>query len=382
VSVAVSGVDRAWGWVAHLRAGGTSAWSSWSEPGTSSSRFLPGAQQLELLRRLNLAGTPSAALVSRVLTASAPGRGRPDLELEGVAERRFGPPPVDPGSLPDEELLRVAAGLLAEEVASFSPAPDPARPRRVRRRYELVGDPWRAPAWTAYLTAAGRPPGGTGAAVHVIGADLPTLLARTWTAAACGEGAVSWPEWLARLRNRDRLPRRVDLPAVLARQLARPSVGHVGLVLDPAALPGLLGVRALPELPDLSWTAGELARRVGQALSLLVTPPDQAALLDRVLRPRLAAHAGPPPAVPPEHRDWVADAATAVHRQVLRAGYPVVGDPALLLPRLTSPRESRESPDIRGSQGFLSAAEDNKHEDRTRGTVLDLAIRELLEGDR
>ncbi len=52
----------------------------------SHGRYLPGAQQLELLRRLNLAGRPTAALAERVLEASAPGRGTPDLELVGAAE--------------------------------------------------------------------------------------------------------------------------------------------------------------------------------------------------------------------------------------------------------------------------------------------------------
>ena len=91
---------RAWGWVAHLRDGGTTPWSSW---GTSagadeqSGRYLPGAQQLELLRRLNELHLPSPELADRVLGASAPGRGRPDLGLVGVLpESAFGPPPVDP----------------------------------------------------------------------------------------------------------------------------------------------------------------------------------------------------------------------------------------------------------------------------------------------
>ena len=37
----------------------------------------------------------------------------------GVDEaRRFGPPAVDPAELSDDELLRVATGLLAEDLAS------------------------------------------------------------------------------------------------------------------------------------------------------------------------------------------------------------------------------------------------------------------------
>ena len=76
------GRARAWAWIDHLRHGGTTPWRDWtSADGTERSRFLPGAQQLELLRRLNLVGQPKQRLVERVVAASAPGRGRPDLEL-------------------------------------------------------------------------------------------------------------------------------------------------------------------------------------------------------------------------------------------------------------------------------------------------------------
>ncbi|WP_296601810.1 hypothetical protein, partial [Nocardioides sp.] len=143
------GVRRAWGWVAHLEAGGTTPWRDWSQEGRPGGRVLPGAQQLELLRRLNLAGGPSPRLAARVLEASAPGRGRPDLELEGAVDAlAFGPPPVDPAALPDDELLRVAAGLIAEDLAHEGPQEGPperaavAWPlRRRRHRYRLVGDP-------------------------------------------------------------------------------------------------------------------------------------------------------------------------------------------------------------------------------------------------
>jgi hypothetical protein len=113
------GIRRAWGWVAHLLDGGTTPWRDWTGEGRPGGRVLPGAQQLELLRRLNETDPPTPALAARVLEASAPGRGRPDLELEGAVDRlAFGPPPVDPGDLPADELLRVAASLLADDVVN------------------------------------------------------------------------------------------------------------------------------------------------------------------------------------------------------------------------------------------------------------------------
>jgi hypothetical protein len=341
------GRARAWAWVAHLRAGGTTPWAAWSPPdrpvGPGGDRFLPGAQQLELLRRLNLAGSPPGGLVERVLAASAPGRGRPDLELVGVdAERRFGPPAVDPGGLPDDELLRVATALLAEDLVAAGAAPPAGRrTRRLRVRYELAGDPWLAGALTARLVADGRPPGGGGRAVHVLGTDLATMLAHTWAAGSFGAGGPTWPDFLARARARRRVPRRVDLVGVVERYLARPHTGRVGVVLDLEALPRLVGVRHLGAVPDVSVPAAELARQVAAALSLLVLPDRQTELLRTFLRPRLAEAAEPLPGVPLEHRDWVEDAAARLRSRLLRAGYPVVGDPDRLLPRWS------ESPDDR-----------------------------------
>jgi hypothetical protein len=369
---------RAWAWIAHLRAGGTTPWRSWtSSDASDEGRFLPGAQQLEVLRRLNAAGRPPAALVERVLTASAPGRGRPDLELVGVDEaRRFGPPAVDPAELSDEELLRVATGLLAEDLVTAGvAAPIERKPRRLRTRYELAGDPWLSSAYTAALVAEGRPPGGSGRSVHVLGADLGTMLAHTWTAGAFGTGAPSWPDFLARLRARRRLPRRVDLPGVVERFRARPHTGQVGVVLDLGELPGLVGVRRLDPVSDVPAHATELARQVGAALSLLVLPAEQAALLSTVLRPRLAGVAGALPDVPPEHRDWVEDAAFGLRQRLLRARYPVVGDPDRVLLGSGSPAD-------RGFRGLSAVATPDNPTTRSTSSVLELAIELLLEEER
>jgi len=350
-----TGRARAWGWVAHLRAGGTTPWLAWTAADAPDlGRFLPGAQQLELLRRLNLAGRPGAALVDRVVNASAPGRGRPDLELVGVDEaRRFGPPAVDPAALPDEELLRVATGLLAaglvERRGSAVKPGDPQhvrdarrRPRRIRTRYQLAGDPWLSAAHTTALVADGRPPGGGGRSVHVLGAAVPTMLAHTWAVGAFGTGTPSWPDFLARVRARRRLPLRVDLPGVVERFRARPHTGRVGVVLDLDALPRLVGVRRLDAVPDVPAHATELARQVGLALGLYVLPAEQTDLLGSVLRPRLERVSGMLPEVPPEHRDWVEDAAFAMRQRLLRAGYPVVGDPDVILAGWAGPDAGAE----------------------------------------
>jgi len=351
--------DRAWGWVAHLRDGGTTQWADWQQPGATGGRWLPGAQQLELLRRLNASGRPPTALAVRVLEASAPGRGRPDLELAGADEApRFGPSPVDPGRLGDDELLRVACGLLAEDVvaAGRTPEPPPRPPRRRRVRYRLAGDPELAAPLRDALRSDGRPPGGTGAAVHVLGTDVATMLGHAWTAGTLVEGGPAWPDYLAERRQRPGLPRRIDLAAIAAKWRELPGTGRLDVVLDPATLPPLLGVRSLPAPSPVPAAAAELARRTAGALGLLVTPPERAELLRRVLRPRLARVSGVPVGMPEEHLDWVEERADRLRRRLRAAGYPVVGDLDALLPHRTGDRRA-EPP----------------------GRVLDLALELLLE---
>jgi len=48
----------------------------------------------------------------------------------------------------------------------------------------------------------------------------------------------------------------------------------------------------------------------------------------------------PPVSVPEEHREWVRTAAERMARRLSRAGYPVVGDPATVLPTESAPNEA------------------------------------------
>lgn len=329
--------QRAWGWVAHLRSGGTTPWAGWSSEGAAGGRLLPGAQQLELLRRLNEAGTPTQRLVERVLTASAPGRGRPDLELTcAVAESRFGPRPVDPAMLPDVELVRVAAGLIADDVVSAGP-PDLRRASFVRPwrdRYRLVGDPWLADPLRAELLRRGRPPGGRGAMVYVLGADLDTMLGHAWASRCFAQGAPTWREWLEPFIRRPRVPPRADLVRPAATWADRLGADRVQIVLDWSVLPRLLGVRRLlPAPPTLSADAVDLSRRVSSVLGLLVLPDLRARLLRETLLPQLRDAPGPPLGLPDEHAGWVRERAEQMRDELLAAGYAVHGDPDALLPR-------------------------------------------------
>jgi hypothetical protein len=342
------GEARGWGWVAHLRDGGTTPWSAWqapAPPAEQAGRYLPGAQQLELLRRLNLVRRPTPALTERVLATSAPGRGRPDLGLVGVlAESRFGPPPVDPGDLPHRELVRVATSLIAEDIrADDPPAPRPAR--LLRRRYRLLGDPELARPVREALIADRRPPGGRSAVVIVTGTDLATMLVHVWTARSFGAGARPWREWITSEVRRPTLLPGIDLAAVAEQWSHRVGAHRVHVLLgDPRPAVRLAGARRpRPVLLELSADAVELARRTGPVLGSLVSPERRTLLMWHRLRPVLAATGGPALVVPARHRERLGEQTAALRRRLAAGDYAVHGDlpDPSDRPGVTAPDEER-----------------------------------------
>ena len=109
---------------------------------------LPDAVHLELVRRINLRGLTGSGtprLADLVLSTSAPGRGLVDVPLPWSTPPRFGSPPIAPEQVPDEELIRLAVGVLARLLPGVPPpsaAPDLARwPMPWRRRFRLYGSP-------------------------------------------------------------------------------------------------------------------------------------------------------------------------------------------------------------------------------------------------
>lgn len=350
---------RAWGWVAALRTGATTPWREWADAAVvgaePSARVLPGAQQLELLRRLNLAGRPDADLVERVLGATLPGRGPLDLDLVDPvrptgAGARFGPRPVDPQEIADDELIRVAVGLLAEDLRAAGPTPaDPARRHRLSRRraYRLVGAPWPADRLREQLGARGHPPGGRRPLVLVLGGDLATMTTWAWTARAFAEGGAPWSRWLAGQVEHDRVPPRADLAAMAHRWVGQVGRDRVRVVLDLSRVPALLRDRApLRGVTLPSADATDLARRLAPVLGVMVAPERRSELLRGRLLPRLLDLPGPPGpalAVPESALAWVQDAATRLRDDVVGAGYPVVGDPDRLVPDAPPPGRAPRS---------------------------------------
>jgi hypothetical protein len=336
---------RAHGWVAHLRAGGTTPWLAWSGDAAGATGPLPGAQQLELLRRINVAAGSSAhprgdhdrertRLADRVLAAPAAGRGKADLPLVGLDAPGFGPRPVDPADLSAHELLRVASVLLADDLVALGA--DPVRtswPRPWRRRFRLVGDPVTVGALRADLRSRGRPEGGPRPYVVAVGGPLDELLARTWTQRCFETGTKPWSEWLRFWRERDQLPARADLLAAVER--CQPRRPLVRVVTDVDRLPRQLGVRHLPQVRLPGADQAELARRVAAVVGLKVPAPERPALM-RTLQRRIPDTGVAPVVVPAREQEWVAASAERMTRALTRAGYPVVGDLADLAPRAAS----------------------------------------------
>jgi hypothetical protein len=341
----MDGLRRAWGWAAALRDGSTTPWLAWPSDGSGEaaplSTSLPGAQQLALLRRLNLAAqaagrTVPVATAERVLAAGVSGRGRGELPLVGAGEPgRFGAQPVDPETLSDDELLRVAAGLIADDVAAHAGDPEPDRSlvervRQLRRpwvpSFLVLGVQWRAEAACAGLEAHGHRPGGRRPTAYLLADDLGTVLAHAWTARAFDQGGPTWSDFVANSASFGHLPPRADVLRMARSAAHKYGAGRVVVVLDPDVLATLLGVRSLQEPPQLGAHAIDLVRRVGEPLGLLVDAHDRPALLRDTLADRLDGRGGPLPTVPARWESWLSSQSERTHHDLAAAGYPVLGD--------------------------------------------------------
>jgi hypothetical protein len=328
----MSGPSRGRGWLAHLRAGGTTPWASWAGPVDAGPDRLPGAVNLEVVRRLNLLGRPSPELVDRVLGAGLSGRGRPDLALAGDDVPPAGGAgsaagAVDPGGLAAGELLRVAALLIAEDLRA-TPLPGTEEPRRRRwaSPYRLAGDPWAALVPRAELLRRGRPEGDRHAPVYVVAAPLDRMLAHAWQLRAFGVGVAPWRSWLAGLARRDLLPAGADPAAAAERWSAEVGHDRVRVVTSPALLPRLLRARGLPATPEPSASATFLARRVSLVLGIHVEDDVRRRLLRERLLPALAGRGGTPLGLPEEWQGWARDVAERQIAALRAGGHLVHGD--------------------------------------------------------
>jgi hypothetical protein len=365
--VSADPLDRAaWSWVDHLLSGGTTTWAAWVEdPATSRPEVarpdgldrLPGAAQLELLRTLTLtAGGPvDPALARRVLRRPAPGRGPVDLPLGWPGEGQVtadgfhhrSSPPTDPTTLDVEEVVRVAAGVIADLLMEEPPA-DPA-PRRTLPRPRLPhrgpsvwveGPPRTRAAVRAELAAAGtrlhhprlRWRGGGRTMPDEVLVVVPPLergLLEVWQERSSLGAARTWGQWVQELEGSGRLP-----PSLRARTVAmwwaqRIGTEHVRVrVLPGSDVPG-----------SLTALEVDVLRRVNSVLVLHRPGEDRAELASRLagrlqgLGRRIGVPGPEQLRVPPGQRRWLQAWTARITDGLTAAGYPVDGDLGSLRPR-------------------------------------------------
>ena len=325
----VGDLPGAWGWVSHLRDGGTTPWADYrtedSRPVAAEpfGERLPGAQQLELLRRINAATGGRTVIADGVLRATLTGRGQPEFALAGIAEIR---PQIDPAELAAGELLRVAASAIADALilGGLPTPPEPPPVRRRRRHFHLLGDPWLTIPLREQLVLAGHPSGGMRARTYVVGDRFDQLVVDAWSAACFDNGPAPWEAWLAKWTERDRVPGRVDLVAIAERHRRRSR--SVEIVLDPSLVGGLLGVRRPLSVPRrLAVSALEISRRVAVVLGGLVSAEERTTLLRSRLLPLVAETTGPRLALPGQVGDWAQAQAGGMRTALADGGYRVHG---------------------------------------------------------
>jgi hypothetical protein len=341
------------GWADHLLSGGTTTWSAWldehrpsGQPTAQPKRPRPDAVHLELLRRLNLAaGAPVPGLAERVLSTASPGRGLVDVPLPWTEERGYGSPAIDPEHLPEDELIRLAVGVVVHLLPDLPHPPVTVPPARWavpwRRRFQLHGSPGTVGSVRGGLLAQGlaerewRP-------VHVVVArPVEVMMAEHWAASVRAGGILKWTTVWRRAQARGRLPEPIDV-ATIARGLEgrRREPVHVVVARDAqsaaestarilGARPFAVGGTADPAEPDL-------LRRVNR-LTALTAGPDRT--VDLVGRLAATLDDGPvlpdapdPPAVPRASLAWAREQAASTAHDLRAAGYAVHGNPDDLAP--------------------------------------------------
>ena len=356
MSVPADYEQAAWSWTEHLRHGGTRTWTDWLSSGWGSDAVVPtawvapGAAQLEVVRRLatvsGLDGPEFTRLADLVLGRSAPGRGLAHQPLswpDRPPGRRFGAPPVDPSVVPEEELLRVAVGGLAE-LALQVPV---ARERSPRRGWlsrtsdvQVVGAPVTAAAVRRRLGLTARR-SGRASRVVVMVQPFDRLLAEVWSARVQRGAPVRWPGFVRRWSGRADLPPAADLPGLARRWADRVGAEQVHLVSvhgDPAtAVSKALGLpvrhaSAPLRLWDLSPEAVDLCRRVNAVLAVRVDQQRHRAALAGLM-PGLASHGpGEGLTVPRGRRRWARSRAEGLAEDLRSGDYGVHGDLGRLVP--------------------------------------------------
>jgi hypothetical protein len=361
--------ETGWAWADHLRDGGTTPWLTWLDqrpdpadmdaaaPGAGTERGpLPGAAQLELVRRLASrspapAGDPAfASLADLALARSGPGRGPARLPLlwpHAPAGRRHGAPPTDPSAVPAEELIRLGVGLLAELLLRSAPSPAPSQPtppgprRRLwHKAFHVAGAPVTAAQVRAGLAAGGHVQGGRRPEVVLLAEPLDAVLAQVWSRRVQDGDPVRWATFLRRWARRDALPPAADLAGTARFWADRVGPSRVHVITGPRLRRTAVDVLGLdtaepagpPHPRSLSPAAVDLLRRLNRVLGVRVSGEDRPGHLRRAAA-LLPVTDGSALAVPPRFRGWLDERAAEVTEGLRAGGYAVHGDLARIAPR-------------------------------------------------
>jgi hypothetical protein len=343
-------------WAAELRAGSTMPWTDFldSTPPTAAATpaigSLPGAAQLELVRRLAAADEAVdlpgfGALADLVLSTPGPGRGLVDVPLPWPGrpddEATVGTPPVAPEELPAEELLRVCTGVLVRLLAAepTEPVRRASRPWRPwRRGFTLLGAPTTVDLVRGALLQRGLREGGSRTTYLVLGGPLEDLMAQRWSARVRAGAALRWQRMWRLAAANDRVPPGIALPTIASHLADEFDATRVHVVLAPDARTSLdlvaeiLGVPATEITDRYDVLATDLLRRVNPVLTLAIGEQARRDVVARVW-PEIASGEEPAPlAAPAGQLGWAIGAGERMATALAGGRYAVHGDPALVVP--------------------------------------------------
>ena len=286
-----TGRARAWAWIAHLRAGGTTPWRSWSAsdaarpraatcPAPSSSSCCAGSTWPAAPRPAGRAGA------GRLGARSRPARPR-------AGGRRRGAPVRTARGRPRRAVRRRAAAR-GDRAARRGPRrhaslrrPDPARePRRFRTRYELAGDPWLAvgvhgSAGRRRPPARRRRPLGARARRRPAHDARAHLGRRARSARAPRAGRTSWPG----CGPGGDCPAGSTCPVSSSGSAPGRTPAGSAWCSTSASCPGWSAYAGSSPCPTCPPTPPSWPARSGPRSACSVLPAEQAALLSAVLRP-------------------------------------------------------------------------------------------------
>lgn len=328
-------------WFEALRQGSSSTWAEWraDHPQVSAASTRPACSglQLEVIRRVAAVGPLPGfdRLADTIASTPAFGRGLGDVPLPWPGRQAFGPPAVEPETLPAEQLLRVAVPALVRLGSRLPVPPPPAVPsngRRWRRGYVVTGPPSYAASVRDQLRAAGLRVGGRRGTGIVVIAPFEHAMFDVWTHRVRAGGAIGWRRfWTIRSRA-GRLPVGVDVGTQITRISQRTRSVHVVIGADPSVIArqvaDIVGVPVAAPMEE-SWRRTDLRRRINRVAAdgsgsiaarvLALAPPDPARI----------------PRAPRAHRRWAEETgrrlAGEVQALVASGGYPVHGNIADLL---------------------------------------------------